>query len=163
MRVQYCHFFARLATATAQPLLQATYISSSSPTPTPLQTPPAGETQSIFLHNMPPHSPGLLDSWLGIRDSTSMHVPAYGAFLVPKFGRPYTNCNAVGQKCYEVAHECYEVAHEYYEVAPKCYEGAQNCHEGARNVMGSLRMLCGRLELLCGRSKCSVVAYKGSL
>ena len=38
---------------------------------------------------------------------------------MPKFGRPYTNCDEVGQE------ERYEVAQKYYEAGHKCYEVGQ--------------------------------------
>ena len=43
----------------------------------------------------------------------------YGAFLVPKLGRPYTNCDEAGQECYEVAQKYYEAGHKCYEVGQK--------------------------------------------
>ena len=43
----------------------------------------------------------------------------YGAFLVPKLGRPYTNCDEVGQERYEVAQKYYEAGHKCYEVGQK--------------------------------------------
>ena len=53
----------------------------------------------------------------------------YGAFLVPKLGRPYTNCDEVGHKCYEVGQKYYEVGQQSYEVGQQSYEVGQESYE----------------------------------